>query len=1364
MALTKTITYTPFQETSFAFGSGEIAAAYSTDFSNPTDIVKVVITVNTGTQWDEDTGHISTPASGTAVSVFNARQQQWTVRGERDDVDAVLASLKFFPADYPEARPYDAEDNTLGWSITAKKDNQTTGTYADEEPPLIPDTVLTLSVYDGNDTPVPGGTNSITWEPTNAGFGNQRPYWSTAPAAEDLNSVAHGTAAGGLVDLGTISHGTDTENVQVLCEFRRYAGDVYVTGPGYGYYTQDEKFFVGDKKPATYNTTTKRFDFTGSVAEAQAFLDNVRYARNNNQTTFDMFLTITDGVVGSTLTKTCYFSDARVVLEEDLPDVHYVEDANPAYWNLNPVFTQDSLDTMPEVTSFKAEITLDLTGQAGTSNINTIWDVGITSESYNSSTGVYTVVTDSVENLQYALQTLRYYPDPDFNSAFTFTVDFTFENTTLGTSHTSVQQSISVTAQEVEEVYGLTSTHTWTEDRFYDFQTYPQIIHGYNHEFDIVFTLSDADAGVLWRHGADAFYRAFGTGVYKLSGTRDQVNEALSNLYFAPNPDYDENFTITFTVDRTSGDLTYSTTSNGTFTMNAIPLSDFTFPLTAPVVNWENNVSTRFDSGLQITDTASQISNNPAFGSFYKVEARVRHNDDAFAHGALSTDFDNSLDSVSGKYSDTLIFTGTREAVNVTLTELKFIPDPLFEELDEFYVDYRVTRVFDNRVLDGLNFSPSVRTIFKDPTITKPTSRQVGTFVPVFDWTEDKVFGFDTELEILEKITENSDYTAANGYTEYYNTEYTVNIRCEYWDGSASQAFEGVYFYHLSNLGATNSGLGWVNNNLVIKGTRAQVNDALAKMRMKPSEPDVVGSPNPSGAFWIEARIQRDVDSNSILGFDAGTISSFNQATDAPEYLTAWDDTQYIEDLQNQYIFGHIEEFILDGAGDLFDDITYDVTIRLGNETTGRFEQYVDSGYLEDTELSIFVDDFSVRIVGGKTEVNEAIRNLQFRPFADVYAPVDIHYTHKRTYDNSTLTHADDVVVTTMTGVNTPDYVVGTFYGNTQFFVQDEFLTGLDLTGDYAITRTSNGREVHQHILLGLPQTRVTLTPKQIYLNAGFTGYEPPITITDVFEDGGESLYKVVFDGGNLFSPKNESLTSLGASLNITDTGWQTKETLNDLLKDGVYVTGVSEANGNVPPHGSYYNVTFTVYRKAATGVEAELEGPRVIKYYFASGLQAWTEDKTYSKLYRGRDPSYRRIDNRTQSYDLEAPFREPNDIRVFFRQSNGDERIRPLYGRIKDATSGVWSEFHPTSNYQELSLYLGQLAGSADLLIHQEESDGRLTGIGNYFDIQNRSPSVIDGVDGDIQFLVWADSGVFLEFGTDKGFRFTISPQRYDI
>ena len=89
------IPYTPFQETSFGYGSTELASNYSsiTGFQNSTDIVKIVIQHLAG-NWD-DTGHISTPSSGTAVSVYDPTTKTFTVRGQRSDVDVVLSQLTF---------------------------------------------------------------------------------------------------------------------------------------------------------------------------------------------------------------------------------------------------------------------------------------------------------------------------------------------------------------------------------------------------------------------------------------------------------------------------------------------------------------------------------------------------------------------------------------------------------------------------------------------------------------------------------------------------------------------------------------------------------------------------------------------------------------------------------------------------------------------------------------------------------------------------------------------------------------------------------------------------------------------------------------------------------------------------------------------------------------------------------------------------------------------------------------------------------------------------------------------------------------------------------------------------------------------
>ena len=113
MALAKTVAYTPFNKTSFGYGSGEIAAAHSS-LTN----VKVVIQADLNTQWDT-TGHISTTSSGSASTSYSKSGSptgesgpKWTCEGTVADVDAVLDNLDFFPADYPAIR---------NWTTTALK-------------------------------------------------------------------------------------------------------------------------------------------------------------------------------------------------------------------------------------------------------------------------------------------------------------------------------------------------------------------------------------------------------------------------------------------------------------------------------------------------------------------------------------------------------------------------------------------------------------------------------------------------------------------------------------------------------------------------------------------------------------------------------------------------------------------------------------------------------------------------------------------------------------------------------------------------------------------------------------------------------------------------------------------------------------------------------------------------------------------------------------------------------------------------------------------------------------------------------------------------------------------------------------------
>lgn len=1171
MALGKTVTYTPFQETSFGYGSSEIATAHSSTFSNATDIVKVIITHSSG-NWDS-TGHLSTPSSGTAVAVYHEQQSEWAVTGQRDDVDAVLDTLSFFPADKPQSRPYNATTNSTGFQTVALKANQTDGNFANEDPPTIGNTVFTVKVYNGASVV---STNTVTFDPTEPTTGNQRPYFSVVPPTEDLNSTAHDTVAGGLVNLGTISHGSDTENVRVKCAFRPYGTTNNFRGTGYGYFTGDTNIFIGDKKPATANNDDARFDFTGSVAETQAFLDNVRYSNSGNQTTFDMYLTISDGVTGSEYTKTVFFSDA-IIGVTTIADLHYVEDDNPANWDFgNLTFT----NVQPDVTQYVATIDLDATGTSNTTGFTTATSV----DSQTFSSGILTITETDLATFKTALRNLRYVPTADYSGSFNMTVDFTFSNPTLGTTYSSTQQTVAITGQEVAEISNPTTTHSWAEDQPYDFNTgvYPQIIHGRNDNFDINFQMSDVNAGILWRHGNNGFYRA-ATGGYKLSGTRDQVNLALDNLYFAPATDYNTNFTISFTVERTSGDLTHQTNSTGTFTMNATATPEFQHSPPVGGTQWEANVSKIFDTGIVITDTATDFGTLPAAGTDYTVDMRmISQSGGTFTNGKLEATKKSILNSHSTNPGNTYTITGSRSAVNDNLLEMKMIPDPLYQDTTDFYVEYKITRNFDGLVFT--NFSPSFRTTFTNPTIAPAFTLSTQTF----DWNEDSRTTINTQLQIAEKMTDNADYTSANGYTEYSQSNYKFTLRSKYHDGTNAQEFVSMNFATSTPGSLTITGVGTVTSPLILIGTKTDINAALATIRMEPLTPDFLTSPASNGGFWIEGKLERVVDSVTHMNMSP-VISFFNSGTDVPEYDLVWANMSYVEDVADQRPFSGITA-INDGAGDLFTS-TYTSTLLLDSTTKGEFDAYIDDGYV----AASYFTNFEINFTGTKDQVNVAIRDAKFTPVADGNTNIGITYTQKRTIGATTVTQANAVDVGDMIGVATPEFVYGSANTNIQYFVPDEFRQGLDTT--QSISAIENDI---------VSNNLTTLTPKILSANLG-KQYDRAITVTDTAADsGGPSQYKIVFSGGTLFNDSNVSLSTM-------DTGFLSKTDLHTVI-EGIYVQGFSRTNNNLPTraHPAYsitsyphqqFTANFTLHRRTYTGTETQI-GQGTLTYEARSGLR----------------------------------------------------------------------------------------------------------------------------------------------------------------
>ena len=524
MALGKTITYTPFQETSFGYGSGEIASAHSTEFPNATDIVKIVIDEGVGTYWDPGTGHISTPSSGTAVSYYNNSTVLWTCRGERDDVDAVLAQLKLFPSDYPSART---------WTPTALKDNQTSGDYGPtEEPPSISDTLWTVFIYDSTDTLVTSYTERF--QADGPSYDNQRPYWSTEPSNEDMTGVSGSTYP----DLGVISHGLDTDNVQITGVLRNYG--TTTANASYGSTINQSSIYVGDKKPVA--SPTGLFDFTGSIAEAQAYLDNLRFDPSGS-TTFDMYLTISDGVVGSEFTKTIYFSKALEA--STFPAQSTAEDTD---LNIDAgSFSFTNLSTIPEVNSFDVTITFDsemasaVSEAYNVSNPLTIVNDQLTWDGIASASGVLTL-----------LNGLRFVLNTDYNGSFTFDLDITASNSTVGSSYVMTTQTVSCSISAVEE-YSFTDPGpiSWTEDNHINVDTQFDILDtsfGGSATYT-VYLRPDVSSGISnitvdGSHGTTETGSGTQSSPLEINGTRTQVNSALAQIRVEPELDFVGSFNI----------------------------------------------------------------------------------------------------------------------------------------------------------------------------------------------------------------------------------------------------------------------------------------------------------------------------------------------------------------------------------------------------------------------------------------------------------------------------------------------------------------------------------------------------------------------------------------------------------------------------------------------------------------------------------------------------------------------------------------------------------------------------------------------------------------------------------------------------
>jgi len=215
-----------------------------------------------------------------------------------------------------------------------------------------------------------------------------------------------------------------------------------------------------------------------------------------------------------------------------------------------------------------------------------------------------------------------------------------------------------------------------------------------------------------------------------------------------------------------------------------------------------------------------------------------------------------------------------------------------------------------------------------------------------------------------------------------------------------------------------------------------------------------------------------------------------------------------------------------------------------------------------------------------------------------------------------------------------------------------------------------------------------------------------------------------------------------------------------------------------LPTHGSTYNVTFTVYRKTASGTETQLTGHRSLTYHFLSGITVWDNNHYYNSNTRSR------IDNLTTDHYHYAPDTPSFDSSkltdlIEFKDSLGRERTSPviyefdesfefdLYGRVYYVDTSEYSQVeiinvtHSSSvilrGQRQRHRHMSELTAfrfavdTVSPLRWNEEADGNIHTIKpkNYWDVRSMYDDREQFHTTQVSFFVFSEWGAFLQVGS---------------
>jgi hypothetical protein len=993
--------YNPFLKTSFGFGANALQNLPNNPFPNATDYVRVVITVDDATHWD-DSGHIQTEEVGTAVSIYSSETFTWEVDGERDDVETILAELVFYP---PAYQPL------TDWRPTEMKENVTDGNFTDEQPEdtaAVPNTQMEIVVY--------SSTNWVTAydiyvEAVNPYYDNTRPYFSSSVQSIDVADSAFDNTQGELLPLELVVENTDDEEyLEVKAEFLRVSDGTQITENSFGFFTDYQDLYLGGKKGLPQNTTDKRFNFVGRKAECNTFLENLEFTTNPQMpftlpadSSFFIRTSVSDGQIGSYIDTLIWHSDTTISWYGDLQSQSFIED-NSAYWDLGQIVFQN-LDSMAEVDVYSAKVKLTFGGnsEVGYDDFYTSTTVDSQTISVDTSSGnavaILTITDTNPNTVLTALRNLVFRPKRDFQSNFSLGLGFEFNSTVYGTTYsTSGYSTIVVNGANTPELSNRYLTFNTDEGVPFNINSglYPQIVHPINDRFKLTLTFSNQNGGNLWSHnGGDNLLTKINSGVWEIEGSKSEVNFCLQNLYIYHDTytaDNDLSYTVNLTLDRLHpvDDQYWDPLETGTWTVNVTPTTEAEMATTE--INYREDNTLYFNFGYDITDTASLYAQNGnLYNSQYRVEIRSFLMDgsgfiDIGSFTSLNT---GSLIGYGGttKNGGALYLQGYPSDIETALANMKFLPD--VDEYDDFKVRLDLYRIADNKLLEM-----SQRT-FRGTQVDDYQKN-----ITEINWHEEHVNVFDSGIRITDEADENIDYTQ-------YQSDYQVDLQILDTSGlpySNAYSFKSVS----SSQSLLTSYVEGVNTYQII-GSKSAINNNLQNLRF-------IAQVDEYDPCVIRFKITRLSDNVVIVDFSDESISFNGFGT--PEFSFNSDPFSFYEDSYQGINLGLL---ITDLAPDNPDypsnvrNTTYTVDFRLRYlDDFGNEQDFTDASILSWNTRGTYVSggypSNQFTITGSKDDINYTLENdIRIYGFPDVLgAPnssgnfyVDFFVT--RNFDNSTV-------------------------------------------------------------------------------------------------------------------------------------------------------------------------------------------------------------------------------------------------------------------------------------------------------------------------------------------------------------------------